>query len=80
MMFQLPKLLMTLNHWQNETHRRVTDENNNLLPNYNGEVAVTIFDKTVSRTTYNNDGNSPITFNVLGSNISRKRIRNQQPV
>jgi hypothetical protein len=25
----------------------VTDENNNLLPNYNGEVAVTIFDKTV---------------------------------
>ncbi|MFV8355236.1 type IX secretion system sortase PorU [Flavobacterium sp. XS1P32] len=50
----------------------VTDENNNLLPNYNGEVAVTIFDKTVSRTTYNNDGNSPpITFNVLGEAIFR---------
>ena len=50
----------------------VTDENNNLLPNYNGEVAVTIFDKTVSRTTYNNDGNSPpINFNVLGEAIFR---------
>nr|WP_309755773.1 type IX secretion system sortase PorU [Flavobacterium sp.] len=50
----------------------VTDENNNLLPNYNGEVAVTIFDKTVSRATYNNDGNSPpITFNVLGEAIFR---------
>ncbi len=50
----------------------VTDENNNLLPNYNGEVAVTIFDKTVSRTTYNNDGNSPpINFNVLGEVIFR---------
>lgn len=50
----------------------VTDENNNLLPNYNGEVAVTIFDKTVSKTTYNNDGNSPpINFNVLGEAIFR---------
>ena len=50
----------------------VTDENNNLLLNYNGEVAVTIFDKTVLRTTYNNDGNSPpINFNVLGEAIFR---------
>ena len=50
----------------------VTDENNNLLTNYNGEVAVTIFDKTVSRTTYNNDGKSPsINFNVLGEAIFR---------
>ncbi|MDI6047814.1 type IX secretion system sortase PorU [Flavobacterium yafengii] len=50
----------------------VTDENNNLLTNYNGEVSTTIFDKTVSRTTYNNDGNSPpINFNVLGETIFR---------
>ncbi|MFV8336483.1 type IX secretion system sortase PorU [Flavobacterium sp. RSP29] len=50
----------------------VTDENNNLLTNYNGEVATTIFDKTVSRITYNNDGNSPpINFNVLGETIFR---------
>ncbi|MDI6034588.1 type IX secretion system sortase PorU [Flavobacterium sp. LB2P84] len=50
----------------------VTDDNNNLLTNYNGEVSTTIFDKTVSRTTYNNDGNSPpINFNVLGETIFR---------
>ncbi|MBG6188019.1 type IX secretion system sortase PorU [Flavobacterium sp. CAN_S2] len=50
----------------------VTDENNNLLTNYNGEVSTTIFDKTVSRVTYNNDGNSPpINFNVLGETIFR---------
>ena len=50
----------------------VTDENSNLLTNYNGEVSTTIFDKTVSRTTYNNDGNSPsINFNVLGETIFR---------
>ncbi|MFV8347111.1 type IX secretion system sortase PorU [Flavobacterium sp. ZB4P13] len=50
----------------------VTDENNNPLTNYNGEVSTTIFDKTISRTTYNNDGNSPaINFNVLGETIFR---------
>ena len=50
----------------------VTDENNNPLTNYNGEVSTTIFDKTVSKTTYNNDGNSPpINFNVLGETIFR---------
>ena len=50
----------------------VTDENNNPLTNYNGEVSTTIFDKTVSRATYNNDGNSPvINFNVLGETIFR---------
>jgi hypothetical protein len=47
----------------------VTDENNNLSL-ITTEVAVTIFDKTVSRTTYN-DGNSPPTFNVLGEAIFR---------
>ena len=50
----------------------ITDENNNPLTNYNGEVSTTIFDKSVSRTTYNNDGNSPpINFNVLGETIFR---------
>ena len=50
----------------------VTDENNNPLQNYNGEVAITIFDKNVARSTYNNDNNSPpINFNVLGEAIFR---------
>ena len=50
----------------------ITDENNNPLSNYNGEVSTTIFDKIVSRATYNNDGNSPvINFNVLGETIFR---------
>ncbi|MFV5694758.1 type IX secretion system sortase PorU [Flavobacterium sp. LB3P122] len=50
----------------------ITDENNNLIPNYNGEVSTTIFDKIISRTTLNNDGNSaPINFNVLGETIFR---------
>ncbi|MFV5693447.1 type IX secretion system sortase PorU [Flavobacterium sp. LT1R49] len=50
----------------------ITDENNNLLTNYNGEVSTTVFDKIISRTTFNNDGNStPINFNVLGETIFR---------
>ncbi|MFV5686472.1 type IX secretion system sortase PorU [Flavobacterium sp. GB2R13] len=50
----------------------ITDENNNLLSNYNGEVSTTIFDKIIPRTTLNNDGNSaPINFNVLGETIFR---------
>ncbi|RTY64285.1 type IX secretion system sortase PorU [Flavobacterium sp. LB2P53] len=50
----------------------ITDENNNPLTNYNGEVSTTIFDKTISRATYNNDGNSPVmNFNVLGETIFR---------
>ncbi len=50
----------------------VTDENNNPLTNYNGEVSTTVFDKIIARTTYNNDGNSPpINFNVLGETIFR---------
>lgn len=50
----------------------VTDENNNLLSNYTGEIATTVFDKTVSRTTLNNDGQSPeIPFTVLGETIFR---------
>jgi hypothetical protein len=43
----------------------ITDENDMLLTNYNGEVS-TIFDKTIPRTTLNNDGNSPaINFDTL---------------
>ena len=50
----------------------VTDENNNLLSNYNGEIATIITDKLVTRNTLNNDGNSPsIPFSVLGEAIFR---------
>jgi hypothetical protein len=50
----------------------VTDENNNPLPAYKGELAVQIFDKTITRTTYNNDNNAPpINFNILGETIFR---------
>jgi hypothetical protein len=50
----------------------VVDENNNLMTNFSGEVATTIFDKTINRATLNNDGNSPvINFNVLGEAIFR---------
>jgi Peptidase family C25 len=51
----------------------VTDENNNFLPSYNGEVAIQIFDKNIIRTTLNNDGNSapPINFTTLGETIFR---------
>jgi hypothetical protein len=48
----------------------ITDENDMLLTNYNGEVSTTIFDKTIPRTTLNNDGNSPaINFDTLGETI-----------
>jgi hypothetical protein len=50
----------------------ITDENESVLSNYNGEIYTTIFDKTIPRTTYNNDGNSPpINFNSLGETIFR---------
>jgi len=50
----------------------VLDENNNLLPTYNGELSVNIFDKNVTRATLNNDGNSPpINFTNLGETIFR---------
>lgn len=50
----------------------VTDENDNPLPSYNGELAVNIFDKPITRTTLNNDGNAaPISFNILGETIFR---------
>ena len=50
----------------------VTDENNNPLPAYNGELSVQIFDKKITRTTLNNDNNcTAINFNVLGETIFR---------
>jgi Peptidase family C25 len=55
----------------------VTDEFDNLLTNYNGDVAVSIFDKDVNRTTLGNDGFTDsgglivMPFTVLGETIFR---------
>ncbi len=57
----------------------VRDESgNSLLTNYNGDLAVNIFDKTINRTTLGNDGvrNSSgqlelMNFNILGETIFR---------
>ncbi len=50
----------------------ITDENNQPLNQYNGELLINIFDKKIVRTTLNNDGNSPpINFNTLGETIFR---------
>ena len=50
----------------------VLDENNNQLPNYNGELMVNIFDKNVIKSTLNNDFNSPpMSFTNLGETIFR---------
>jgi hypothetical protein len=44
----------------------------NLLSNYNGEVAIRIFDKNIQRQTLNNRGNSTIlNFQTLGETIFR---------
>src|SRR5690606_33163653 len=55
----------------------VQNENGQLLSNYNGELAVQIFDKKISRTTLGNDGyiqNGELLtmgFDVLGETIFR---------
>ncbi|MDX6190738.1 type IX secretion system sortase PorU [Flavobacterium sp. Fl-318] len=50
----------------------ITDENNNLLSNYNGELSTAIFDKLITTTTLNNDGFSPpMSFKILGETIFR---------
>jgi hypothetical protein len=50
----------------------VTDENNTVLTNYNGELFTNIFDKNISKTTLNNDGYSPpLSFDVMGQTIYR---------
>ena len=51
---------------------QITDENDNLLSNYNGELATAIFDKLITTTTLNNDGYSPaMSFKILGETIFR---------
>jgi hypothetical protein len=50
----------------------VVDENNVIQNSYNGSLAVQIFDKEIIRSTFNNDGNSPvINFKTLGETIFR---------
>ncbi|MCD0468365.1 type IX secretion system sortase PorU [Flavobacterium sp. JAS] len=50
----------------------VTDENNAILSNYNGELATAIFDKLITTSTLNNDGYSPaMSFKTLGETIFR---------
>ena len=50
----------------------VTDENDNVINSYNGEIATAIFDKNTIRTTFDNDNNSPsINFETLGETIFR---------
>ena len=50
----------------------ITDENNVLLSNYNGELATAIFDKLLTNSTLNNDGYSPaMSFKTLGETIFR---------
>ena len=43
----------------------ILDENNNLLPNYNGELAVNIYDKNIITTTLRNDGEDAIINNAF---------------
>jgi hypothetical protein len=50
----------------------ITDENNTLLSNYNGELSTSIFDKIITASTLNNDGYSPaMSFKTLGETIFR---------
>lgn len=50
----------------------ITDENNAVLSNYNGELATAIFDKLITTTTLNNDGYSPaMSFKTQGETIFR---------
>lgn len=55
----------------------VANENDNMLSNYVGELAVQVFDKKISRTTLGNDGHIKngelltMDFNILGETIFR---------
>lgn len=50
----------------------ITDENNIPITNYNGILSAVLFDKTITKSTLNNDGFSPImNFNNLGETIFR---------
>jgi hypothetical protein len=51
---------------------QVTDENDIPMTNFNGVLSTVMFDKTVVKTTLNNDGFSPpVSFKVLGEAIFR---------
>jgi hypothetical protein len=51
---------------------QITDENDIPMTNFNGVLSTVMFDKTVVKTTLNNDGFSPsMPFNVLGEAIFR---------
>ncbi|HIB38206.1 type IX secretion system sortase PorU, partial [Mesonia sp.] len=50
---------------------QVQDQNGNLLSNYNGDLATTIFDKRIDRNTLNNDGSGVFDFTTLGEIIFR---------
>lgn len=50
----------------------ITDENDNPMTSFNGVLSTVMFDKTVIKTTLNNDGFSPpVSFDVLGEAIFR---------
>jgi hypothetical protein len=50
----------------------ITDENNTPITNYNGVLSTILFDKTITKSTLNNDGYSPpINFTTLGEAIFR---------
>ena len=50
----------------------ITDENNVLITNFNGELSTAIFDKYINRSTLNNDGNNTaMPFVTLGETIFR---------
>lgn len=50
----------------------ITDENNIPITNFNGTLSAVLFDKTTTKNTLNNDGNSPVmTFSTLGETIFR---------
>lgn len=50
----------------------VTDENNVRIANYDGAVSAILFDKSTTKSTLNNDGNSPsMNFTTLGEAIFR---------
>jgi Peptidase family C25 len=50
----------------------VQDDNGNLLSSYNGELAVNVFDKNYNKSTFDNDGYSPVmSFINLGETIFR---------
>ncbi len=48
----------------------VRDENNNIITDYNGEIAVSIFDKEITRNTLRNDNDDAVTNMINNSVVS----------